>query len=43
MIDSRFSLFPAYGREALKFRVREMAALTQMSENTVDGGVPAQP
>jgi hypothetical protein len=34
LIDSRFGAFPAYGREALKIRVREMAALTQIDKTT---------
>ena len=34
VIESRFGLFPAYGREALKIRVREMAALTQIAKTT---------
>jgi hypothetical protein len=50
VIDSRFGLFPAYGREALKFRVREMAALTQIAKTTdvevvaktVEGSVQSQ-
>jgi hypothetical protein len=50
MIDSRFGLFPAYGREALKLRVREMAALTQIAKTTdvevmaksVEGSVQSQ-
>lgn len=50
VIDSRFGLFPAYGREALKIRAREMAALTQISKTsdvevvakTVEGSVQSQ-
>ncbi|HEY6620517.1 MAG TPA: hypothetical protein VIY68_13285, partial [Steroidobacteraceae bacterium] len=50
VIDSRFGLFPAYGREALKVRVREMAALTQIAKTTdvevvaktVEGSVQSQ-
>jgi hypothetical protein len=34
VIDSRFGVFPAYGREALKIRAREIAALTQISKTT---------
>ncbi len=34
VLDSRFGLFPAYGQEALKIRVREVAALTQISKTT---------
>ena len=50
LIDSRFGEFPAYGREALKIRVREMAALTQIARTTdvevvaktVEGSVQSQ-
>jgi hypothetical protein len=38
VIESSFGEFPAYGQEALKIRVREMAALTQLSKKT-DVGV----
>jgi hypothetical protein len=31
-LDSRFGNFPAYGQEALKVRVREVAALTQLAK-----------
>ena len=34
VIDSRFGAFPAYGQEALKIRVREVAALTEISKTT---------
>jgi hypothetical protein len=34
LIDSSFGEFPAYGQEALKIRVREMAALTELSKKT---------
>jgi hypothetical protein len=34
VVDSRFGVFPAYGREALQVRVREVAALTQISKTT---------
>lgn len=41
VIESRFGTYPAYGREALKIRVREMAALTQIA-NTTDVEVVAK-
>jgi hypothetical protein len=34
LIDSRFGFFAAYGREALKVRLLEMAALTQIAKTT---------
>jgi hypothetical protein len=34
VIDSRFGTFAAYGIEALKIRVREIAALTQIAKTT---------
>jgi hypothetical protein len=34
VIDSRFGMFPAYGRVALAVRVREMAALTQIAKTS---------
>jgi hypothetical protein len=34
VLDSHFGLFPAYGRAALAIRVREVAALTQISKTT---------
>jgi hypothetical protein len=34
VIDSRFGVFTAYGQETLKVRVREVAALTQISKTT---------
>jgi hypothetical protein len=34
VIDSRFGLFPAYGRDALKIRVREVAALTEIAKSS---------
>jgi hypothetical protein len=50
VIESRFGTYPAYGREALKVRVREMAALTQIAKTTdvevvaktVEGSVQSQ-
>jgi len=36
VVDSRFGVFPAYGQEALKIRVKEVAALTQISTTDVD-------
>jgi len=33
VVDSRFGDFPAYGQEALKVRVREVAALTQIAKS----------
>jgi hypothetical protein len=50
VIESRFGAFPAYGREALKIQVREMAALTQIAKTTdvevvaktVEGSVQSQ-
>jgi hypothetical protein len=41
VIESSFGEFPAYGQEALKIRVREMAALTELSKKT-DVGVAAK-
>ena len=38
VVESSFGEFPAYGQEALKIRVREMAALTELSKKT-DVGV----
>jgi hypothetical protein len=34
VIESSFGEFPAYGQEALKVRVREMAALTELSKKS---------
>ncbi|HEX3395611.1 MAG TPA: hypothetical protein VHS76_02850 [Steroidobacteraceae bacterium] len=34
VIDGRFGVFPAYGRDALRIRVREMAALTQIAKSS---------
>jgi hypothetical protein len=34
VIDSRFGMFPAYGHDVLKNRVREVEALTQLSKIT---------
>src|ERR1700728_1633634 len=34
VVDSHFGVFPAYGREALKIRVREVAALTQIAKTS---------
>jgi hypothetical protein len=34
VIESKFGVFPAYGRDALTVRVREVAALTQISKTT---------
>lgn len=34
VIDSRFGIFPAYGQGELKVRLREVAALTQLSKTT---------
>jgi hypothetical protein len=34
VVDSHFGIFPAYGREALKIRVREVAALTQIAKTS---------
>jgi hypothetical protein len=39
VIESKFGDFPAYGREALKIRVHEMAALTQLSKKSDIGVV----
>jgi hypothetical protein len=37
VINSRFGIYPAYGRDVLKIRVREVAALTQIAKtNDVD-------
>src|SRR3984957_19068427 len=41
VIESSFGQFPAYGQDALKIRVREMAALTELSKKT-DVGVAAK-
>jgi len=38
VIESSFGEYPAYGQDALKIRVREMAALTELSKKT-DSGV----
>lgn len=50
VIESRFGVFPAYGREALRIRLREVAALTQIAKTTdvevvaktVEGSVQSQ-
>jgi hypothetical protein len=34
VVSSRFGDFPAYGRDAMRIRVREMAALTQIAKTT---------
>ena len=34
VLDSKFGVFPAYGREALRIRVREVAALTQIAKTS---------
>jgi hypothetical protein len=34
VVDSKFGMFPAYGQETLKIRIREVAALTQISKTT---------
>src|SRR6202453_120200 len=39
VIDSSFGVFPAYGQQALKIRVREMAALTELSKKSDIGVV----
>jgi hypothetical protein len=41
LIDSSFGEYPAYGQEALKIRVREVAALTELSKKN-DVGVAAK-
>ena len=41
MIESSFGEFAAYGQEALKVRVKEVAALTELSKRT-DIGVVAR-
>src|ERR1700722_18346526 len=41
VIESSFGVFPAYGQEALKIRVKEVAALTELSKKT-DVGVAAK-
>jgi hypothetical protein len=39
VIESSFGQFPAYGQDALKIRVREVAALTELSKKTDIGVV----
>jgi hypothetical protein len=39
VIESSFGEYPAYGQDALKIRVREMAALTELSKKTDIGVV----
>src|SRR5947207_15844063 len=34
VVESRFGLFPAYGRDALAVRLREVAALTTIAETS---------
>jgi hypothetical protein len=41
LVESSFGDFPAYGQEALKIRVREVAALTELSKKN-DVGVAAK-